>query len=189
MNFTIGLIRSLPNFKILLPCDPLEAEQATRIAYETEGPVYIRMVRPALHFILPSDYKMKIGKAVMLHEGQDITIIAYGMTVPIALTAASNLKSEGISARVLNMSTIKPIDKNSILAAAQETSRIITVEDHSIIGGLGSAVSEIVAESGKGKVTRIGIPDTFGESCPYEDLYKKFGLTVENIVKKVKENL
>jgi transketolase len=185
----ISLMRGLPNFKVLVPCDPLETRQATVLAYETKGPVYLRLIRHAIPTILPSDYKMKLGKAFTLREGRDVSIIACGIMVETALNATVELEKRGISAQLLNMSTIKPFDSEAVLEAAKKTGRIITVEDHSIYGGLGSAVAEVIAEAGIGRVRRIGIPDCFGESCLYCDLFEKFGLTADNIVEKSLEIL
>ncbi len=182
----ISLMRGLPNFKVLVPCDPLEAKQATVIAYSTEGPVYVRLIRHVIPAILPQDYEMKLGKAQVLQQGNDVTLIACGIMVEISLSAAANLDRDGISARVINMSTIKPIDKETIILAAEETAGIVSSEDHSVIGGLGSAVAEVLAEYGKGRLFRIGVPDCFGESCLYGDLFEKFGLTAENISRSAK---
>jgi transketolase len=183
----ISLMRGLPNFTVLIPCDAVETSQATHIAYETQGPVYIRLVRHAIPSILPTGYELKLGKAALLREGNDVTIIACGVTVEEALRAASNLAEENIAARVLNMSSIKPFDEEAVLKAAEETAGIVSVEDHSIIGGLGSSVAEVLAEAGIGRLKRIGIPDCFGESCLYNDLFEKFGLTARHIAAQAKE--
>ncbi len=185
----ISLMRGLPNFKVLVPCDPLETKQATAIAYSTDGPVYVRLIRHAIPTILPRDYEMKLGEAQILWHGNDVTLMACGIMVERSLAAAFQLDLEGISARVINMSTIKPLDKETIISAAKETAGIVTCEDHSVIGGLGSAVAEVLAESGTGPLYRIGVPDCFAESCLYEDLFEKYGLTVENISRRAKELL
>jgi transketolase len=183
----ISLMRGLPNFTVLVPCDPLETKQATVLAHQTEGPVYVRLIRHAIKNILPADYRMELGKAAVLRGGNDVTIISCGIMVERAVSAAALLEQRGISARVLNMSTIKPFDGDSVIKAAEETAGIVTAEDHSIIGGLGSAVAEVLAEAGIGRLRRIGIPDCFGESCLFCDLFEKFGLTPENIVKNAEE--
>jgi transketolase len=177
----ISLMRGLPNMSVLVPADPLETGQATVIAYESEGPVYLRLIRHAVTTVLPSDYRMQLGKAGVLREGTDVSIIACGIAVEIALKAAELLANDGVSARVLNMSTIKPLDREAVIDCIEGTGGLVTVEDHSIIGGLGSAVAEVIAEEGGGKLIRIGIPDCYGESCLFEDLFKRFGLTAENV--------
>ena len=183
----ISIIRSLPNFRILVPCDPLETRQAVDIAYINQGPFYIRLPRPERSNILPNNYRMILGKSGLLRDGEDIAFIACGMTVDIALKAAEKLAKENISSRVLNMSTIKPLDIEAIQNAISDIGNILTIEDHSVIGGLGSSVSEVIAENGKGKLKRIGINDCFCESGCYEKLFKKYGLTAENVVAQAKK--
>jgi transketolase len=185
----ISLMRGLPNFNVLVPCDPIETRQATILAYEIEGPVYIRLIRHAIPTIVPPGYRMELGKAATLRKGNDVTIIGCGIMVEIALKGADLLEKEGVSARVLNMSTIKPFDEMAVRAAAEETAGIVSVEDHSIKGGLGSSTAEVIAEVGVGRLRRIGIPDCYGESCLYGDLFEKFGLTPENIARLAKELL
>ena len=178
----ISVMRSLPNMVVLCPADAVETKQCIFKAAEYYGPVYIRLGRAKVPVIFDENYKFEIGKGVQLREGKDVTIIATGVMVDRALKA-----EEGISARVINMSTIKPIDKDIIIKAAKETRGIITAEEHSIIGGLGSAVAEVVAEYCPTKVIRIGTMDTFGESGDGFELLDKYGLSVENIVNKARQ--
>lgn len=182
----ISLMRAIPGMIVIQPCDFVEAKKATIEISKYKGPVYLRLGRGKLPIINNEDYKFKRGKGVILREGKDIAIIATGSLVYIAIEAAEELKKQNISARVINIHTIKPIDKDLILKAAKETNAIITAEDHSIIGGLGSAVAEILAENYPIKMKRIGINDKFGESGKPEELYKKYGLTKENIIRVVK---
>lgn len=182
----ISIMRSLPNMVVLNPADAVETKQCIMKAAEHNGPVYIRLGRSKVPVIFDESYKFEIGKAVELREGSDVTIIATGIMVATALLAGEELAKEGIEARVINMSTIKPIDTDIIIRAAKETKGIVTVEEHSIIGGLGSAVAEVVVENHPTKVVRIGTMDTFGESGDGNRLLEKYGLTVENIIEKVK---
>ena len=185
----ISLMRSIPNMKVLVPADGIEAERMIFAAAEFDGPVYVRLGRSAVPTIFGEDYNFEIGKGVVLREGNDATIIACGMMVNEALIAADMLKEENINARVINMSTIKPIDTELIIKAAKETKAIVTAEEHSIIGGLGSAVSEVVSENHPVIVKKVGINDSFGESGTPNELLEKYGLTAKNIVEKVKEAL
>lgn len=185
----ISIMRSLPNMVVLNPADAVETKQCIKVAAEYNGPVYIRLGRSKTPVIFDETYKFEIGKGVELKEGSDVTIIATGIMVGKALEAREELSKLGIDARVINISTIKPIDTDIIVEAAKETKGIVTVEEHSIIGGLGSAVAEVVAENHPTKVLRIGTIDKFGESGDGNDLLEKYGLTVENIVKKAKEIL
>ncbi|NMB26669.1 MAG: transketolase family protein [Tissierellia bacterium] len=185
----ISIMRSLPNMVVLSPADGVEAKQCIYKAAEYDGPVYIRLGRSKVPVIFDEDYKFEIGKGVELKEGKDVTIIATGVMVEKALITADKLSEENISARVINMSTIKPIDKNIIIKAAKETKGIVTVEEHNIIGGLGSAVSEVVVENVPTYVEKIGTMDTFGESGNGNKLLEKYGLGVENIIKKSKKIL
>ncbi len=185
----IGIIRTIPNMKIINPADAVEAEAAVKAAVEIDGPVYMRFGRLAVPVIFGDDYKFEFGKGTELRPGNDITIIATGLMVAEALDAYEVLKAEGINARIINIHTIKPIDRDIIIKAAKETGKIITVEEHSIIGGLGSAVAEVVAEELPVPVYRIGVNDCFGESGPALELLKIYGLSSENIVKKTKEVL
>ena len=183
----IALMRSIPGMTIINPADDTEARQAVKAAIELDGPVYLRFGRLAVPIIFDESYKFEIGKSVRLTEGNDVTIIATGLMVNEALIAAEQLKSEGINARVINMATIKPIDREAIIAAARETGAIVTAEEHTIIGGLGSAVAEVVCETVPVPVVRVGVNDTFGKSGPAVELLKIFGLSAENIVQKAKE--
>ena len=185
----ISIMRSLPNMIVLNPADAVETRQCILKAAEYNGPVYIRLGRSGVPVIFDESYDFQIGKGKELKEGTDVTIIATGIMVAKALEASEELAKENISARVINMSTIKPIDQDIIIKAAKETKGIITAEEHSIIGGLGSAVAEVVVENHPTKVSRIGTMDTFGESGSGNDLLVKYGLTVENIVVKAKEIL
>ena len=182
----ISLMRTLPKMVVLCPADAVETKQCIFKAVEYDGPVYIRLGRAKVPVIFDENYEFQLGKGVQLKDGKDITIIATGVMVERALRASERLMEEGISARVINISTIKPIDKDIIIKAAKETKGIITVEEHSIIGGLGSAVAEVVAESHPTKVIRIGTMDTFGESGDGFELLDKYGLSVDNIVNKAK---
>ena len=183
----ISLMRSIPNMTVLVPADGVEAEKMIFAAAEYNGPMYVRLGRSAVPTLFDENYNFEIGKGVVLREGNDATIIACGMMVNEALIAADMLKEENINARVINMSTIKPIDTELIIKAAKETKAIVTAEEHSIIGGLGSAVSEVVSENHPVKVKKVGLNDCFGESGTPGELLEKYGLTAKNIVAKVKE--
>lgn len=185
----ISIMRSLPNMLVLSPCDAVETRQCILKAVEHNGPVYIRLGRAKVPVILDEDYEFEIGKAIELREGQDVTIIATGIMVGRAIAASESLLKEGIGVRVINMASIKPIDQEIIIKAAKETKGIVTVEEHSIIGGLGSAVSEVVVENHPTIVKRIGTNDVFGESGDGFELLDKYGLSVEDIIKTVKEIL
>ncbi len=182
----IALMRSIPGMTILNPADDTEARLATKAAAAHDGPVYLRFGRLAVPVIFDGSYTFEIGKSVRLTDGNDVTIIATGLMVNEALIAAETLKQEGISARVINMATIKPIDHDAIIPAANDTGAIVTAEEHSIIGGLGSAVSEVVCETVPVPVVRVGVNDTYGMSGPAVDLLKLFGLSAENIVANAK---
>ena len=184
-----ALMRSIPGMVVLCPSDAVEAEAAVRAAYEHVGPVYLRFGRLAIPvFHDENNFKFEIGKGETLREGGDVAIIATGLMVYEALQAAEQLKDEGINARVLNMCTVKPLDNELVLKAARECGRIVTAEEHSIIGGLGEAVCAAVAESGiPCKVKRVGVNDEFGHSGPAVPLLKQFGLSAENIAKVAKE--
>ena len=183
----ISLMRSIPNMTVLVPADGVEAEKMIFAAAEYNGPMYVRLGRSAVPTLFDEKYNFEIGKGVVLREGDDATIIACGMMVNEALIAADMLKEENINVRVINMSTIKPIDTELIIKAAKETKAIVTAEEHSIIGGLGSAVSEVVSENHPVKVKKVGLNDCFGESGTPGELLEKYGLTAKNIVAKVKE--
>ena len=183
----IALMRSIPNMVIINPADDVEAMAAVHAAVDHEGPVYMRFGRLAVPRVNSEDYKFELGKGVLLKDGKDVTIVATGLMVNEALIAAETLKADGIDARVINIHTIKPIDKDILVAAAKETGAIVTAEEHSIIGGLGSAVSEALAEEYPVPVVKLGVNDTFGKSGPALELLKIFGLDAENIVIKAKK--
>lgn len=182
----LSLMRSLPNMTVICPADGVEAEAAVKRAAKHEGPVYIRLGRSGVPILFDENYQFEIGKAVELKEGKDATIIAIGIMVAEALKAQEILEQDGISIKVLNMPTIKPIDREAIIEAAKQTGAIVTAEEHSIIGGLGSAVAEVIVENQLVPMERVGVMDTFGESGKPEELLKKYGLTAEDIVEKVR---
>ena len=186
-NEDIALMRTIPGMIVINPSDDVEAKAAVKAAYEHVGPVYLRFGRLAVPVINDNaEYKFEIGKAITLREGTDVTIIATGLEVSESLAAAEKLAADGISAEVINMHTIKPLDEASVVAAAAKTGKIVTVEEHSVIGGLGSAVCDVVAEKAPAKVMKIGVNDTFGESGPAVELIKKYGLDADSIYAKVK---
>lgn len=185
----IAIMSSLPNMIVLSPADDIEACKCVREAAKIKSPVYIRLGRIPLDDIYTEDYDFKIGKGSELVKGDDVTIIATGIMVHKVLKAAKELKDENINARVINISTIKPIDEEIIIKGAKETKGIVTVEEHSIIGGLGDRVSSVVCENYPTKVKKIGVKDVFGESGNPNELLEKHGLTVSNIKEKVKELL
>ena len=187
-NEDIALMRTIPGMVVINPSDDIEARAAVQAAYEHEGPVYMRFGRLAVPVINDNaEYKFELGKGVVLREGKDVTIAATGLPVGNCLEAAEMLKADGIDAKVINIHTIKPLDEDLIVAAAKETGKVVTVEEHSIIGGLGSAVCDALSAKAPTRVLKIGINDTFGESGPAVELVKKFGLDAESIYKKVKE--
>lgn len=187
-NEDIALMRTIPGMTIINPCDDVEARAAVRTAVEFEGPVYMRFGRLAVPVINDREtYKFELGKGVTMKDGNDITIVATGLMVNEALEASKVLESEGISARVVNIHTIKPLDKELICKCAKETGVIVTAEEHSVIGGLGSAVAEAVTECCPVPVVKIGVNDVYGHSGPAVDLLKEFGLSSENIVNTVKK--
>ena len=184
----IALMREIPGMVVINPCDDVEARAAVRAAYEHQGPVYMRFGRLAVPVINDRpDYKFELGKGIVLREGKDLTIIANGLCVAPALEAAKKLAADGIDAKVINIHTIKPLDEDLVVAAAKETGKVVTVEEHSIIGGLGGAVCECLAEKAPVPVKRIGIHDVFGESGPALELLHKYGLDAEGIYKQIKE--
>lgn len=185
----ISLMRSIPGMTVISPADGREAEQAVLRAAEYIGPVYIRLGRMAVEDVYDDSYVFQWGKGVLLREGRDAAIIATGLMVQEALKAHDILKEDGIDARVINIHTIKPIDKDIIISAAKETKAIVTAEEHSVIGGLGSAVLEVLSDTYPVPLKRVGILDTFGESGKPKDLLKKYKLTAEEIVKQVKDLL
>lgn len=186
-NEDIALMRTIPGMVVINPSDDVEAKAAVKAAYEHQGPVYMRFGRLAVPVINDNpDYKFELGKGVVLREGKDVTIIATGLPVANCLEAAEKLAADGIEAKVINIHTIKPLDEDLVVAAAKETGKVVTVEEHSVIGGLGSAVCDVLSEKAPTKVLKIGINDTFGESGPAVELVKKYGLDAESIYEKVK---
>ena len=185
----IAIMRSLPNMVVLNPADAVSTKALLKEIVEYEGPVYVRLGRAKVPVIYGDDVKITIGKGMEVKGGNDITIIATGIMVNEALKARKELLKEGITARVIDIHTIKPIDKEIIIKAGRETKGIVTVEEHSILGGLGSAVAEVLAENHPTLLKRVGINDTFGESGKPDELMKKYGLTAENIIAKAKEIL
>ena len=183
----MGIMRTLPNMTVIMPADYYAAKALVKEAAETYGPMYLRFTRDAIPVIYDENTTFTIGKANLLKEGKDVAIIANGDTVILALQAAEQLAEQGITARVLDMHTIKPLDVEAVNACINEIGKIITVEDHNILNGLGSAVADIVAESGKAVLRRIGVQDKYGMSAPYERLRAMNGITVENIVAKALE--
>jgi len=189
-NEDIALMRTIPGMVVINPADDVEAKAAVFAAYEHEGPVYMRFGRLAVPVINDNpDYKFEIGKGITLKDGKDMTIIATGLCVSESLEAAKMLAADGIDARVINIHTIKPLDEELVVKAAKETGRIFTVEEHSIIGGLGSAVCDTLSAQQPTKVTKIGVEDTYGESGPAVELIHKYGLDAEGIYKKIKASL
>jgi transketolase len=187
-NEDIALMRTIPGMTIINPCDDVEARAAVRAALDFNGPVYMRFGRLAVPVINDREtYKFELGKGVVMRDGTDVTVVATGLMVNEALEAAKVLENEGISVRVVNIHTIKPLDKELICKCACETGVIVTAEEHSIIGGLGSAVAEAVTECCPVPVVKIGVNDEYGYSGPAVELLKKFGLSADNIVAKVKE--
>ena len=183
----IALMRMIPGMVLINPSDYIEAKAAVRAAYEHDGPVYMRFGRLAVPVLnTDPDYKFELGKGVVLREGKDLTIIASGLPVYNCLEAAERLAQDGIDAQVINIHTIKPIDEDLIVEAAKATGKIVTVEEHSVIGGLGSAVCDVLAEKAPTKVMKIGIYDKFGESGPALELLKKYGLDTDGIYEKIK---
>lgn len=182
----ISLMRTLPNMTVINPADAKEAAAAVCAAVDHAGPVYVRLGRAEVEDIHGDDYAFKWGKGELLRDGSDVTIFATGIMVAKALAAAGELAAAGISARVVNIHTIKPLDEELVIASARKTGKVITAEEHSVIGGLGSAVAEVLARSCPTKQAFVGIQDTFGESGSPEDLLEKYGLTAEAIVKAAK---
>lgn len=186
-NEDIALMRAIPGIVVINPSDDVEARAAVKAAYEHQGPVYLRFGRLAVPVINDNeDYKFELGKGVVLRDGKDVTIIASGLPVANCLEAAEKLAADGIDARVINIHTIKPLDEKLVIEAAKATGKVVTVEEHSVIGGLGSAVCDVLSEQAPTKTLKIGINDTFGESGPAVELVKKYGLDADSIYKKVK---
>ena len=181
-------MRVIPGMTVISPCDAIEASQATEAAIlQATGPVYLRLSRPASPAVNADDYKFELGKGVVLADGKDVTIVATGLMVAKALEARKLLLDKGIDAAVINIHTIKPIDADLIATYANKTGNIVTVEEHSTIGGLGSAVAEVVCEKAPCKLTRVGIQDRFGVSGPSNDVLAYFGLTAEGIAEQVEK--
>ena len=187
-NEDIALMRAIPGMVIINPSDDVEARAAVKAAFYHEGPVYLRFGRLAVPVINDHpDYKFEIGKGVVLKEGTDVTIFATGLEVAEASIATELLEADGISVNLINIHTIKPIDEELVVAAAKKTGKVVTVEEHSVIGGLGSAVCDVLSEQAPTRVMKIGINDVFGESGPALELIKKYGLDGQSIYEKVKE--
>ena len=182
----MGVLRTLPNMTVCMPADYVAAKKLTKAAAEMYGPVYLRFTRDPIEVLYDDDVELQLGKAHQIQDGKDIAIIANGDTVRLAIEAGKKLQAEGISARVIDMHTIKPLDTDVVKDCLETIGKVITVEDHNIINGLGSAVCEVAAELGKGKVKRMGIQDRFGESAPYEHLLAKNGVSVDHIVETAK---
>ena len=184
-----ALMRSIPGMVVICPADGVEAEAATKAAYAYQGPVYLRMGRLAVPVFHEEGFEFQIGKGELMREGNDIAIIANGLMVYEAIKAGETLAAEGINARIINMSTVKPIDEELVLAAAKECGKIITCEEHSVVGGLGEAVCSFLSENYPTPVRRIGVEDKFGFSGPAAEVLEAFGLCESNIVKVAKEFL
>ena len=177
----IALMRYVPNMTVIVPCDAIEAEKAVFAAAEFDGPCYLRMARPNTNIVTNQDTPFKIGKANVLREGKDVCIFACGIVVPEALEAAQMAEKDGISVTVVDLHTIKPIDREIVIEMAKKHKKLISVEEHSIIGGLGSAISEVLTDEYPAKLIRVGIKDTFGESGTVEELIDKYGLSAKAI--------
>lgn len=185
-NEDIALMRAIPGMVVINPSDDVEARAAVKAAYEYQGPVYMRFGRLAVPVINDNeDYKFEIGKGVVLREGTDVALFATGLEVAETLQAAEMLSADGISAKVINIHTIKPLDEELVVAAAKETGKVVTIEEHSVIGGLGSAICDVLSEKAPTKVMKIGMNDVFGESGPAVELIKKYGLDAESIYKRI----
>ena len=183
----IALMRTIPGMVVINPCDDVEARAAVKAAYDHVGPVYLRFGRLAVPvFNNEEDYKFEIGKGIVLKEGTDVTIFATGLCVNEAVEAEKMLAADGINAEIINIHTIKPIDRELVVASAKKTGKVVTVEEHSVIGGLGSAVCDVLCEEAPTKVLKIGVNDVFGESGPALELIQKYGLDAQSIYEKVK---
>jgi transketolase len=178
----IAIMRSIPNMSVVEPLDAIETKEVVKFAYQYNSPLYLRIGRDPITTYLPQDYQFKLGQAYTLREGKDLTIISAGYLMEEVMEVAKALSKEGIETRVINMSSIKPIDEEVILRAAKETNRIVTVENHNILGGLGSAVAEVVTANYPVKIKRIGINDVFGKSGSNDEMKKKFNLTTKDIL-------
>ena len=186
-NEDIALMRTIPGMTIVNPCDDIEARGAVKAAAIYDGPMYLRFGRSAVARVNDENYKFELGKGVLLREGNDLTIVATGICVVEVIEVAKKLSEEGISAQVINIHTIKPIDEEIILDAAKKTGKIVTVEEHSVIGGLGSAVQDVLSDKIPVLVKKLGINDVFGESGSWEDLIKKYRLDADGIYEQIKE--
>ena len=187
-NEDIALMRTIPGMTVIVPCDDVEAKAAVRAAYELDGPVYMRFGRLAVPVVNDSGaFEFEVGKGIVMREGTDVTVVACGLMVQAALEAAETLAEKGISAEVIDMHTVKPIDADLIVKSAQKTGRVVTCEEHSVIGGLGSAVCDVLAERCPTPVHKIGVQDTFGYSGPAVDLLHEFGLDAEGVAREVEE--
>ena len=183
----MALMRTIPGMVVASPADDIEARAMVKAAYEHVGPVYMRFGRAAVPVINDNpDYKFEFGKGIVLREGKDVVIFANGLCVAESLAAAEKLAADGIEAKVVNIHTIKPLDDELVVAAAKETGKVVTVEEHSVIGGLGSAVCDVLSAEAPTKVLKIGINDVYGESGPAAQLIKKYGLDGDSIYEKVK---
>jgi transketolase len=185
----IAIMRAVPNMTVIVPADGIETKGAIRAAAAYKGPVYIRLGRNKVPTIFPSDHRFEIGKGCELRAGSDLTFVTTGLMTAAAVTAATELAKEGISARVVHIATIKPLDREIVLRAARETGAIVTAEEHSIIGGLGSAVAELLGEEHPVPLKRVGVRDRFGTSGKAEELLKYFGLTPEDLAEAAREVL
>ena len=186
-NEDIALMRTIPGMTVINPCDDVEARAAVKAAYEIDGPVYLRFGRLAAPVLNKEDYKFEVGKGVTMREGKDLTIVATGLMVSSALEAAEKLAQDGIEATVINIHTIKPLDEDLIVESAKTTGKVVTVEEHSVIGGLGSAVCDCLSAKCSTPVTKIGVQDVYGHSGPAVELLKEFGLDGEGVYKSIKE--
>ncbi|MDR1002159.1 MAG: transketolase family protein [Oscillospiraceae bacterium] len=183
----IALMRSIPGMTVIVPADDVEAKQAVKAAAEIDGPVYLRFGRLAVPVVFTEDYKFEVGKGAILKDGTDVTIIANGLMIERSLEAAEKLLEEGISARVVNMATVKPLDSALVIESAKKTGAVVVAEEHSIIGGLGSAVCEVLSEEYPVPVVRLGVKDVFGKSGPALELLDKFGLNAQGVMQSAKE--
>jgi len=187
-NEDIALMRALPNMTVISPCDGLEANRAIKAAIEYDGPVYIRLGRAAVEDVFDAEtYNFELGKGIQVKDGKDVTLVATGIMVQESIKAAEMLKEEGIDARVINIHTIKPIDKDILIKASNETGAIVTAEEHNISGGLGSAVAEVICQNAPCPIKMVAVNEKFGTSGSPAELLEKYGLTAKDIVAKAKE--
>jgi transketolase len=183
----LALTRVIPNLRVIVPADGIETAQVIECVAREEGPFYVRLPRGAGPDVHPDDYRFQLGRAVSLREGDDVTLAACGLMVDLALRAASQLQEQGISAQVLNLSTLKPLDEETLCAAAQHTGAVVTIEEHNVIGGFGSAVCEALCGCCPVPVLRLGVQDQFGQSGSSDELLQLYGLTVEAVVEKARQ--